>query len=113
LSTFSQLLEIVLIELFKKYQVRGHKNMIISDLDYLEPIPKITAIDLNGSGALTISGFSAVAFGSSTYTGGVFNNLAISRLCGALALSSVTVISIASGTNTFASASASSIASAN
>ncbi len=85
--------------------------MIVSDLDYLDSLPEITAIYLNGGGALAISGFSAAAFGSSTYTGGVFNNLAISRPSGSLAVSSARVTSIASGSNTFAIASASSIAS--
>ncbi len=85
--------------------------MILSDLDYLDSIPEMTVIYLNGSGALAISGFSAAAFGSSTYTGGVFNNLAISHPYSSLAVSSVSVTSIASGSNTFAIASASSIAS--
>jgi hypothetical protein len=85
--------------------------MIISDLDYLDSLPEMTAIYLNGSGALAISGFSAAAFGSSTYTGGVFNNLAISGPYGSLAISSVRVISMASGSNAFVIASAYSIAS--
>lgn len=85
--------------------------MIISDLDYLDSIPEITVMRLNGSGVLAISGLSAVAIGSSTYTGCIFNNLAISRPYGSLAVSSVRAISIASGSNTFACASASSIAS--
>ncbi|WP_139295140.1 hypothetical protein [Planktothrix tepida] len=71
----------------------------------------MTAIYLDGSGALAISGFSAAAFGSSTYTGGVFNNLAITRPYGSLAVSYARVTSIASGSNTCAIASACSIAS--
>ncbi|WP_313707687.1 hypothetical protein [Planktothrix agardhii] len=85
--------------------------MIIADLDYLDFKPEASAMYLYGSGAVAISKFLADAYGSSTYTGTVVNNLVISRPYGSFAISSVNVTAIASGSNTFASASASSIAS--
>lgn len=86
--------------------------MIIADLDYLDFRPEASAMYLHGSGAVAISKFLADAYGSSTYTGTVVNNLVISRPSGSLAISSARVTSIASGSNnTFAIASASSIAS--
>ncbi|MGM3305983.1 hypothetical protein ACSQ6I_08380 [Anabaena sp. WFMT] len=85
--------------------------MIISDLDYLDFIPETSTIGLNGGGAIAISRFSAAAFGSSTYTGTVINNLASYQPNGSVASSSIRVISIASGGNTSSSASASSLSS--
>ncbi|MEG4323246.1 MULTISPECIES: hypothetical protein [unclassified Microcoleus] len=85
--------------------------MIISDLDYLDSMPETSAMYLNGSGAVAISGFLATASGMSAYTGTVLNNLVINRPSGSFAISSANVISIASGGTVFASASASSISS--
>lgn len=96
------------IKWLKVLNLENRTAMIISDLDYLGSIPETSAIYLNGGDAIAISGFVASAYGSSTSTGTVLNNLVISRPSGSVASSSIKVTAIASGLNVFATASASS-----
>ena len=83
--------------------------MRISDLDYLESLSETHAMQLNGGGASAISQFLAQTFGNSTNTNAIVRNLAISAPDdNSIAISFVKETSIASGGNTFASASTSS-----
>ncbi|KAF3888905.1 MULTISPECIES: hypothetical protein [Nostocales] len=85
--------------------------MIISDLEYLEQIPEISAVSLiNGGGAIAISGFSALAYGQFTNTSSRVNNRTVTGDRNSFASSSVSVTSVASGSNTFSNSSASSSA---
>ncbi len=82
--------------------------MIISDIDYLEPITETSATHLIGSsGALAIADSFAFTYGTSTLTNTVFKNKAVSRPNGSAASSYVNLTASSPNGVAIASASAS------
>jgi hypothetical protein len=88
--------------------------MLISDIDYLEPVSETSAMHLIGSSgfnALAIADFFALASSYSTVTNADVKNKAVSLPYGAFASSFIKLTSIAPGSNGVTSASATTSAS--